>query len=916
MNTKQRILRGVLTPLLATFVFGAPAFAATILVDDDGSGDYLTISEAVANAVDGDVIIVAPGTYVEEVIVDVSVTIAGSGMGQTIVTPSVSNPGSGNGSQVTTTTWIFRIQADDVTLSGMTVDGNNPALSVGIDARGAIITDYSAGSFDALEVVSCEILNVAYRGIYPASGGTGHSFVLNRVRNVQDMYLDSVGIFFYGAEGEARDNDVADCSIGIGFQTGGGGTFADNVLADCDLGILANGSTAPVTIEGNTITACDQGVQTIALNTTADILDNTMVGCGTGVTLFGLGTGSNVVDGNVIDGEGVVDTNGVFLTTDCTPWGYATVIATLTDNVLSNTDLGVVLYESDLDNSPVLDCTISAGATDYNTFTGSGTFNVYLQDCNDDVDATHNFWGAVSPALIEDTLWHQVDDPALGLIDFSSTVNLLVTVDDDGPADFTTINPAVQSLLPGGTVLVMPGLYIEDVVIDRTCVVTGSGTDSDPALGTVLQGASIHPDMMVIAVTADDVVIENLRVDGQQPVYTQARRAIYGSGISGLTVTDCVVHTATTGISYATSTDGTFLRNEVFDFGKSLQEGGGIFLWNGTGIVGTPRHGNYVHDGVATGIIFHNSSNGTASFNVVDNCELGFLCNGASDVTAFERNEARNCPQGYQGIGNHAAVDYVENTAFDCATGFVLFGLGAELHTYTDNYVRHRLAAVPSKGFYFTTECVFGDDDANAEVRGNIVSGANVGIYLDETAGSSIFAMNVDLNGTTNPNWITGAMSQDILLWKCDDDIDAAGNYFGSTNPAVVEDKITHQADDPTLGLVNFTGLLAPGPDMRRRGELFEGHEIALICTGAPGDPVIPFWGNDLLTVPFWFGVLEINPTTAHLLAIMPVESSGLEFTEANITWPLGPGDTHYFQALIGVPGAWTFTNLTSATAP
>jgi hypothetical protein len=44
---------------------------------------------------------------------------------------------------------------------------------------------------------------------------------------------------------------------------------------------------------------------------------------------------------------------------------------------------------------------------------------------------------------------------------------------------------------------------------------------------------------------------------------------------------------------YATSTNGLFLRNEVYDFGKSLQEGGGIFLWAGTGTVGTLGNGNY-----------------------------------------------------------------------------------------------------------------------------------------------------------------------------------------------------------------------------------------------------------------------------------------------------------------------------------
>ena len=97
-----KLLRALLSIVVGGIVLSGIANATIIYVDDDGGGDYLTISEAVANAVDGDVIIVAPGTYVEEVIVDVSVTIAGSGVDQTFVLPANSNPGTGVDSQVTT----------------------------------------------------------------------------------------------------------------------------------------------------------------------------------------------------------------------------------------------------------------------------------------------------------------------------------------------------------------------------------------------------------------------------------------------------------------------------------------------------------------------------------------------------------------------------------------------------------------------------------------------------------------------------------------------------------------------------------------------------------------------------------------------------------------------------------------------
>lgn len=909
-STHSLLVRSLLAAALLPYA--SALHAATIVVDDDGSGDYDTISEAVNNAQNGDVIIVLPGNYQEEVIVDVSVTIAGSGTGATIVTPATSNPGTGPGSQVTTTTWVFRIQADDVTISGLTVNGNNPALSAGIDARGGIITDFSTGTYSGLTVLNCEVLHVRYRGIYAAAGGIGHSFVANTVRDVKGNFLDSVGIFFFGAQGEALFNDVENCSVGIGFQSGGGGVFGDNSIRSCDLGILANGSSAAVTIRDNLIEDSDQGVQSIAVNTSVDVRDNSVTGCDSGLVFFGLGSGTHTADGNDIDAQGAAGSSAVFATTDVSPFGFGDLTLTLTDNLLAGADQAVVLHEAAASNAPVLDCTLSSDPGAYNTFTANLSFNVFLQDCNDDIDATHNFWGAVSPALIELALWHQPDDAALGLIDFSSTVNLLVTVDDDGPADFTSINPAVQSLLPGGTVLVKPGLYVEDVVIDRSCLIQGSGTDPDPALGSILRGASIHPDLTVVSVTADDVVLTDLRVDGQQLVYDQARRAVYAANVAGLTVTDCVIHTATSGIAYVTSSSGTFLRNEVYDFGFNLNNGGGIFIWGSTAVVGTDGNGNLVHDGLATGIIFHAGSNGTGSFNLVYGCPLGYLSNGASGLTLYARNEARNCDQGYQAIGNGQPVDFVENSAFDCRTGFTLFSLGAQLHTYTDNLVRHRLGNPGSAGLFFTTESAFGDDDLNAVVRGTVICGAAFGVVLDESVSSMPFAMNADLAGGTGANWISGALNQDLLLQMCDDDIDASGNYFGSTDPLTVEGKITHQIDDAALGLVDFSALLAPSPDIRRRGEGSQGREISIVCTGAPGDLTVLLFGTTQANIGTPFGTLLVNPFT--IAEIDVVQPSGLEFTEAVQAGPIPAGLTIYLQGIVGGPGTWMFTDLASVT--
>ena len=109
-------------------------FNDTIIVDDEGDGDYINIQDAIDNAQDGDIIEVYSGTYVENVVVDKQLTLVGNntelGSGDDAGKPIIDGNDSGD---------VFYVSADWVNISGFTIQdsGNKnwPEYDAGIDIR-------------------------------------------------------------------------------------------------------------------------------------------------------------------------------------------------------------------------------------------------------------------------------------------------------------------------------------------------------------------------------------------------------------------------------------------------------------------------------------------------------------------------------------------------------------------------------------------------------------------------------------------------------------------------------------------------------------------------------------------------------------------------------------------------------------
>ena len=127
---------------------------AQIIVAEDGSGDFRTISEAVVEASDGDRILVRPGTYRESVSIDKTVTLQGEGGRDAVI---LAFPPDSPGMELTdgregdpedplvtfSVPTGIRLAADDIVLSDMTVTGAYPGIAIAVDAGTADLSDLS-----------------------------------------------------------------------------------------------------------------------------------------------------------------------------------------------------------------------------------------------------------------------------------------------------------------------------------------------------------------------------------------------------------------------------------------------------------------------------------------------------------------------------------------------------------------------------------------------------------------------------------------------------------------------------------------------------------------------------------------------------------------------------------------------------
>lgn len=372
---------------------------------------YCTIQAAIDDATAGDVISVAAGTYVENVVVNKSVELAGAGAGSTIVVPAVSNPNPCTGSSMCggLASNVILVEASDVKIHDLTVDGDNPALTSGIvrggadlDARNGIIKN-TVATYNNLEVYNTTVKNIYLRGVY--STGGSFNFHDNTVTNVQGDYY-SIAMFAWYGPGIFQNNVVSYANDGISANHSNGIQFLNNTISFSGSGIhtdnMGDGGGVPDLISGNTVSDClgnNYGIWTFVNYLPVTVQNNTVTGCALPYSVWGSGNTTTVQFTNNTATAPVpnADSVGIYVTTSGAGWGYFNTNANFTGNTLTGFYYGIYLgaEETSWDPAPYVEKTITStisrnnitGSTSMAVYQGpTGIYNALLEE---------NWWGSV-----------------------------------------------------------------------------------------------------------------------------------------------------------------------------------------------------------------------------------------------------------------------------------------------------------------------------------------------------------------------------------------------------------------------------------------------------------------------------------------------------------------------------------------
>jgi parallel beta-helix repeat protein len=222
------------------------------------------------------------------------------------------------------------------------------------------------------------------------------------------------------------------------------------------------------------------------------------------------------------------------------------------------------------------------------------------------------------------------------------------TVDDEGGADFKTIQEAINAANPGDTIFVHSGTYYENVVVNKSITLIGENRDF-----TIINGTETGS---VVTIEADNVSVQGFTIMKSNKVFPHAGIFVKPPYRGNVIANNRVIENYY-GISLAFGGDSVYgniisnntcdgirffnsFNNFVSDNVISFNELAGISLYNSEGNM---IYGNTISDNLFYGIFIYSSVNNMISANtIVNNPSAGVFIIFSSNNNTFYHNNFNN----------------------------------------------------------------------------------------------------------------------------------------------------------------------------------------------------------------------------------------------------------------------------------
>lgn len=376
-------------------------------------------------------------------------------------------------------------------------------------------------------------------------------------------------------------------------------------------------------------------------------------------------------------------------------------------------------------------------------------------------------------------------------------------------ASYSSIQAAIDdvSVAAGWTVYIDPGTFQENVTVNKSVTLQGSGV----GVTIVQPGAASTPSLAcgagscasvantVFYVTADNVTIRDLTIDGDNSsvasgtvvngVDINARNGIYGNDADFLIVEDTEVKNVYLRGIQVSASDGVEVRNNDIQNVDGSIYSISVFYYTSGGIV----EGNTIDetgDGIAA-----NWSTGTQILNnTISNMGTGIHTDNTQASDLISGNTISDGLSNSYGIfvfAPYAPVSVTGNTITNVDIGLTVSGngWGDSLNTITfeDNKVTTNVM-----GAYVTTDVWwYFFSDVSAEFNNNVFTGGDYGFYLESNGageyygsydcsgagGDCVLDVSGSGNSITGQNLFAATTASGQLSW-----FNNAPSYYGVYN--------------------------------------------------------------------------------------------------------------------------------------